>query len=130
MDTTILNSTVRTEEEQAEYLLKGKSQTMNSMHLEQEDGWVHAIDASPYPIDWRLEPALVKLLEAQGANYSKTMKEVVHNIKRWYYWRGLIDGAATVLDSRVRGGHDWDGDTLFNDQKFDDLVHTELVKDE
>jgi hypothetical protein len=80
MDTTILNTTVRTKEEQAEYVRTGKSQTMDSMHLEQEDGWVHAVDASPYPIDWRLEPALVKLLEAQGANYSKTMKEVVHSV--------------------------------------------------
>lgn len=30
----------------------GASQTLNSKHLRQSDGYSHAVDIAPYPIDW------------------------------------------------------------------------------
>ena len=46
---------VRTKEQQALYVRTGRSQTMNSKHLVQSDGFSHAIDVVPYPISWDLE---------------------------------------------------------------------------
>lgn len=39
---------VRTKEDQAEYVRTGVSQTMNSKHLIQEDGFGHAVDLVPW----------------------------------------------------------------------------------
>lgn len=39
---------LRTEAEQREYVRKGVSQTMNSMHRKQADGFGHAVDLVPY----------------------------------------------------------------------------------
>lgn len=45
-------SGLRTLGEQAELLREGKSKTINSKHLIQGDGYSHAVDIAPYPIDW------------------------------------------------------------------------------
>lgn len=42
---------VRTEEVQKQYVAKGVSKTMKSKHLIQPDGYGHAVDLYPYPID-------------------------------------------------------------------------------
>ncbi|MDO9334922.1 MAG: M15 family metallopeptidase [Caulobacter sp.] len=39
---------LRTEAEQREYVRTGASETMNSMHRKQPDGWGHAVDAVPF----------------------------------------------------------------------------------
>lgn len=39
---------LRTEAEQHEYVKRGVSQTMNSKHLKQADGYGHAVDLVPY----------------------------------------------------------------------------------
>lgn len=39
---------LRTEQEQAEYVRRGVSRTMNSMHRKQFDGFGHAVDVVPY----------------------------------------------------------------------------------
>lgn len=39
---------LRTEAEQREYVARGVSQTMNSMHMKQADGYGHAVDLVPY----------------------------------------------------------------------------------
>lgn len=46
---------VRIKQQQAIYVQTGKSQTMNSKHLVQADGYGHAIDVVPYPVSWELE---------------------------------------------------------------------------
>lgn len=46
---------VRTKQQQAIYVQTSKSQTMNSKHLVQADGYGHAIDVVPYPVSWELE---------------------------------------------------------------------------
>ena len=44
---------VRTIAEQSHMVTIGASQTMRSYHLVQADGYGHAIDLAPYPIDWK-----------------------------------------------------------------------------
>ena len=46
---------VRTLETQRNLVKQGKSKTMKSKHLVQVDGYSHAVDVVPYPIDWNLE---------------------------------------------------------------------------
>ena len=61
-----------------------------------------AVDAAPYPVDWK-------------------------NIKRFYYFGGFVMGVAFALGIRkLRWGGDWDGDTILDDQTFNDLPHLEL----
>lgn len=43
---------LRTEADQRKLVERGASQTMNSRHRPQADGYGHAIDLAPYPIDW------------------------------------------------------------------------------
>lgn len=50
-DVTITEG-MRTLEKQKEYVAKGTSWTMKSKHLKQPDGYSHAIDVVPYPVDW------------------------------------------------------------------------------
>ena len=70
-----------------------------------------AADVAPYPIDW-------------------------NDTHRFYYFAGQVMAVATalyeqgIMKHRVRWGGDWDGDTEVKDNKFNDLVHFELVADE
>lgn len=43
---------LRTEADQKKLFDEGASKTMNSMHRPQSDGYGHALDVVPYPIDW------------------------------------------------------------------------------
>lgn len=47
------NSGKRTRDMQLVLVGSGVSKTMNSYHLIQPDGYGHAIDLAPYPIDWK-----------------------------------------------------------------------------
>lgn len=90
----------RTEKEQKEARLKGKSQVHfpDSKHNEYPSA---AIDLAPYPIDWS-------------------------DIRRFYYFGGYVVGVAQRLGIPLRWGGDWDGDFQVKDQNFNDLVHFEL----
>ena len=69
-----------------------------------------AADVAPYPIDW-------------------TGRE------RFHLFAGYVLGTADRLyeegriGHRLRWGGDWDGDFEISDNKFDDLVHFELVRE-
>lgn len=106
-DCTILYG-VRTLEEQKRLVTEGKSRTMNSRHLPQEDGYSHAVDVSPYPIpdNW-----------GEG-NYLEKAK--------FYHFAGYVEGIAIQMGIDIRWGGDWDSDRDFDDQTFMDLVHFEL----
>lgn len=53
MDLTVLpDGGLRTPERQMELVEKGASKTLHSKHLPQDDGYSHAIDLAPYPVDW------------------------------------------------------------------------------
>ena len=66
-----------------------------------------AVDVAPYPVDWE-------------------------DRDRFHYFSGFVMGMATKLERKVptvklRWGGDWDQDTEVKDNRFDDLVHFELV---
>lgn len=53
---------LRTETEQREYVRTGASQTMNSLHRKQADGWGHAVDLVPFingKLRWEWDPIYV-----------------------------------------------------------------------
>jgi len=45
----------------------------------------------------------------------------------WYFLAGVLLTTAEEVGVKLRWGGDWDGDTDFSDQTFDDLGHFELV---
>lgn len=61
-----------------------------------------AIDVAPFPIDWE-------------------------NTNRFFYLAGLVEGIAEMMGIKIRWGGDWDSDKDFSDQRFNDLVHFEVV---
>lgn len=68
-----------------------------------------AVDVAPYPIDW-------------------------NDLSRFRYFAGYVQGVAEMLrlqgemEHAVRWGGDWDQDTELKDNRFNDLVHFELVE--
>jgi peptidoglycan L-alanyl-D-glutamate endopeptidase CwlK len=65
-----------------------------------------AVDVAPYPINYNLKS--------------------LNNLKRWYYFAGVAKGIAYMLNINIRWGGDWDSDTDFADQTFNDLAHFEI----
>jgi peptidoglycan LD-endopeptidase CwlK len=95
----------RTPEEQKKLFDQGLSRTLHSKHfINPHDGYAHAVDIAPYPIDWE-------------------------NSKRFYYLAGLIMAKADCLHVKLRWGGNWDMDEDFDDQSFMDLAHFELRND-
>ena len=68
-----------------------------------------AVDVAPYPVDW-------------------------DDIHRFYYFAGQVMAVAGALyqqgeiEHEIRWGGDWDKDTEVKDNKFNDLVHFELIE--
>lgn len=68
----------------------------------------HAVDVSPYPVNWK-------------------------NTNRFYWFAGYVMGVAQKLKDdgkithAIRFGGDWNSDNDISDNKFNDLVHYELV---
>lgn len=89
---------LRSEEQQRVYVARGASRTMDSRHLTG-----HAIDMYPFPINW-------------------------NNMKRFYYFAGIVVATANFMDIPVRWGGDWDGDNDLDDQNFNDLGHFEIPR--
>jgi peptidoglycan L-alanyl-D-glutamate endopeptidase CwlK len=103
-DCTILEGH-RSAERQAELLAAGKTKVAVSKHNADPS---RAVDAAPWPIpdEW-------------GINNPKVMSQ-------FYEFGGYVQGVAQILGIPLRWGGDWDGDHVFTDQSFDDLVHFEL----
>lgn len=97
MDCTVIYG-VRTLEQQKELFLSGASRTLDSYHLVQEDGFGHAIDLAPYPINWK-------------------------NYDQWWLLIGVGLAVAHDMNLPIVNGRDWDGDMDFDDQKFNDFAH-------
>ena len=91
---------VRGEEDQNRYFAEGKSKVKypNGKHNSNPS---RAVDIQPYPY-----PA---------------------DNKTWFYLIGIIKGIAHMKSINIRSGADWDMDTDFNDQTFNDWFHLELV---
>lgn len=91
----------RGEEEQNKAYREGKSklQYPSSKHNKKPSV---AIDIAPNPIDWKDE-------------------------RRFYYLGGLVTGIAKEMGIDIRWGGDWNGDGEIKDNRFNDLVHFELI---
>ena len=89
MDCSVIYG-VRTMTEQRHMVAIGASQTMNSMHLVQPDGYGHAVDLMPYPMeDWGyLRPFDVLGGVGLALAHEMGLKDVI----RWGgAWRGGFD---------------------------------------
>lgn len=102
MDVTIIEG-VRTPERQIQLVKQGFSKTSDSKHFKQADGWAHAVDIAPYPVDW-------------------------NDTSRFIYMQGIIRGIAHSLNIKIRSGVDWDDDGDIKEHKFFDGPHVELVR--
>jgi len=102
---------VRTEQRQKELLQTGFTKTLASKHLIQADGYGHALDLYPYPIDM-----------------ARVQKGDAREIARFGLLAGLMLRAAQDLGVKIRWGADWDGDGQTLDHSFFDAPHFELVK--
>lgn len=100
IDCTILEG-VRTKEKQEELVRSGMSQTMNSKHLVQLDGYSHAVDVSIYPIDW-------------------------NNKERFILFAGFVLGIAQGMGIKLVWGGDWNRDFNTKDHSFFDGPHFQL----
>ena len=100
VDCTVVEG-VRDPETQKEYVRRGVSKTLESKHLKQDDGYSHAVDCVPYPIDWK-------------------------DKDRFYFFGGIVTMAAKMKGIDIRWGGDWSSDNDFKDQSFHDLPHFEL----
>lgn len=100
---------VRTPERQAELYAQGRSKpgqivtwTMTSNHFKQADGYGHAVDLVPYPLDWSDLKAFDAIAMA------------------------MFD-AADELGLKIRWGADWDQDGNIREKGESDSPHFELV---
>ena len=112
IDFTVLESTIRTKEQQAEYVKTGKSKTMNSKHLKRYckdfgGDCSFALDACPYPIDW-------------------------NDRERFCLMAGIVLGIAKVykdlgiIKSDIVWGGDFNMNNVTKDEKFSDCPHFEV----
>ncbi|MBL4753574.1 MAG: M15 family metallopeptidase [Flavobacteriales bacterium] len=100
-DFTVLEG-ARTIERQKELFDQGKSKIDGVTHLGRHNYTPsHAIDLSPYPIDWG-------------------------DLRRFMVLGGVVLSCANELGLTVRWGADWDMDGDYRDQNFNDLPHFEL----
>jgi peptidoglycan LD-endopeptidase CwlK len=100
---------LRTNERQRELIAQGRSTTMNSKHLVQADGYGHAVDLSPYPLDW-----------------DKVNKGDWRECSRFGVLAGLMKAKAKELGISIVWGNDWDSDGQTLDHTFNDAPHFQL----
>ncbi len=99
---------IRDKEAQEKAFNEGKSskQWPDSKHNIKIEGELStAVDVPPYPIDW-------------------------NDLPRFYMFVGYVKAVADMMDIKIRCGADWDMDGWTDDQKFHDLPHFELVKED
>lgn len=108
VDFLVLQS-VRTQEEQDEKYAQGRTKpgpiiawTRNSKHIKQADGYSHAVDLAPYPIDW---------------NDTKKFDAIA---------KAMFE-AAKRLGVSIKWGADWDRDGIPRERGETDSPHFELV---
>lgn len=96
---------LRTEAEQRAYVKAGVSQTMNSMHRKQADGFGHAVDLVPY-INGKLRWEWPPIYRVAATMRAMAVKHAV--LVRWGgCWRSLHDippGAAAMERAVVEYG--------------------------
>lgn len=105
-----VNEGVRTLARQKQLVAEGKSRTMASKHLIQNDGYGHAVDLYPSPVDM-----------------AKVQKGDQREIFRFGLLAGVVLSAARRRGTLIVNGADWDGDGQTLDHTFFDCPHYQLV---
>lgn len=105
-----VNEGLRTKWRQAELFSEGATRTMDSKHLKQADGYGHAVDLYPYPVD-------------MARINSGDVREIV----RFGLIAGLMHRAAQEEGVKIIWGADWNGNGQTLDHSFFDAPHFELV---
>lgn len=108
MDFSVVEG-VRDIERQRNLYHTGRSQTLKSKHLIQPDGYGHAVDLYPYPIDM-----------------DKINSGDPREMSRFGILAGIILSCAKQLDIAIISGMDWDGDGQVLDHSFFDAPHFQL----
>lgn len=109
MDFSVVEG-VRSLDRQKELFSQGASKTLKSKHLIQSDGYGHAVDLYPYPI-----------------NMKRVIKGDAKEIYRFGVLNGVIQGIANYMKVDIINGADWDGDGETLDHTFFDAPHYQLV---
>lgn len=99
---------VRTPARQKELYAQGRTKpgpkvtwTLTSNHFKQADGFGHAVDLVPYPVDWNTASKFDAIYKAMMV-------------------------AADDLGVEIRSGQDWDGDGKLREKGESDSPHWEL----
>lgn len=100
---------VRTPERQKELFAQGRTKpgpkvtwTLTSNHFKQKDGYGHAVDLVPFPVDW-------------------------NDLKKFDAMSQAMFAAAKELGIKIRWGKDWDMDGKSGEKGESDSPHYELV---
>ena len=96
----------RNPEKQLELYNKGKSKVKCGNHNYTPS---RAVDIAPYPLP---------------TNWGETNK---YELARFYYLTGVWKGIAHKHNIKIRWGGDWNMNNIFTDNKWNDLVHYELI---
>lgn len=93
---------LRTVAEQREYVRRGVSKTMNSMHMKQADGYGHAVDLVPYingQLRWEWKPIF---------NVAVAVRLAAGELEIPLLWGGVwdrgfldLDGTAAMMEQAV-----------------------------
>ena len=89
---------VRDLETQKRYVAEGRSQTMDSKHLIQEDGYGHAIDFAVY-VDGKITWGIGYYRKVVQAFFTAAI-ELGVQIEAGAMWRTLVDGPHIQLNKR------------------------------
>lgn len=108
MDFSVVEG-LRTPERQAQLVKDGFSKTLFSKHLKQPDGFGHAVDLYPSPID-------MKAVRAGNAR----------EISRFGFLAGIMLSCAKNNGIKIVWGGDWDYDGQTLDHTFFDGPHFQL----
>ncbi len=98
---------------------KSKVKYPNSKHNKRPS---EGVDTCPDPIPDNWGAISWKLIPKQ---YRERIKKEIKELCEFYNFNGYVKATADQLGIKIRQGHDWDGDNEFNDQTFDDIIHTE-----
>ncbi len=97
----IVTEGLRTKEQQAEYVRRGVSKTMNSKHLPQGDGFGHAVDIYPvvngkmlndWKVDWLPKDACIKAWSDVPFAMKQAAAELNMPIEWGGDWKKFPDG--------------------------------------
>jgi peptidoglycan L-alanyl-D-glutamate endopeptidase CwlK len=104
---------LRTLDRQRQLFATGQTKTLKSKHLLQADGFSHAVDLYPFPVN---------------------IKMIVKGDPREMFRSGVLAGLVLSVAKRngiiVTNGADWDMDGETSDTSFFDAPHFEIIKQE